>query len=119
MRRSLVAPAAVVALMLGGIGCEPDLERAHQGEAGSGGVGAACALDSDCQDSLICATELPGGSCTRLCESSCPEASLCVRTLLSGSLEVLACAPLCGAGFPACRPGYRCVSVGRRSVCSL
>lgn len=117
MSRRVTAP--LLALALTALGCGPNLERSHQGEAGPGGVGAACALDSDCQDSLVCVTELPGGSCTRLCESSCPEDSLCVRTILAAGLEVLACAPVCGDGLPSCRAGYRCVSVGRRSVCSL
>jgi hypothetical protein len=94
-----------------------DLNRPHQGQAGTGKVGAACAVDPDCQAELICVAELLGGFCTRACTSSCPQESLCVTIQLPESAETLACAPLCD-GTALCRDGYRCVSVGRRSVCS-
>lgn len=110
--------ACALALTLGGATCGDSgsrLDREHEGPAGPGGVGAACARDSDCLAELLCVAELPGGFCTRRCIDACPGRSLCVRTVLPDGDEVLACAPVCGA----CRDGYRCVSVGRESVCSF
>jgi hypothetical protein len=98
--------------------CAPDLGRPHQGDAGTGGVGAACQRDPDCKNELICITQLPGGFCSRLCQVDCPS-GLCVRVRLADGSEVLACSPVCGQDAGVCRTGYRCVSVGQHSVCSF
>jgi len=107
---------ALLALLLAA--CGPDLDRPHQGDAGPGRVGAACRGDPDCESELVCFAQLPGGFCSRLCQTSCTT-GLCVKVRLADSSEVLACSPTCGQDAGTCRTGYRCVSVGQQSVCSF
>lgn len=104
-------------ISIGLAACGADLRRTHQGPAGSGRVGDACQKDADCEQQLICLTELPGGSCTRTCDERCPDGALCVQVTFPGG-EGQLCAPICTIEPPSCRSAYLCQSVGRQRVCS-
>jgi hypothetical protein len=81
-------------------------------------VGSTCDQNLDCAAELECITEIPDGFCTRECFVSCPGESLCVEVTMPDASAKHLCAPVCDTETP-CRQGFECVSVGRKSVCSL
>jgi hypothetical protein len=84
-----------------------------------GQIGSACKSTSECNEGLTCIVELPGGACTKACTTSCDDTSICVQVQITTSSDPInLCAPICEQEGD-CREGYQCVSVGRRSVCSI
>lgn len=85
------------------------------GAAGGQWIGDACGAPASCGiENPICATNYPGGLCTTSCDGSCPSQpdradTFCVDYKSEGGF----CLAVCNPGAPACRPGYRCVSVAR------
>lgn len=84
---------------------------------GSGGkwIGDACPAAESCGfENPICATNYPDGLCTTSCDGTCPSQpkradAFCVDYKSEGGF----CLAVCNPGAPACRPGYKCLSVAR------
>jgi hypothetical protein len=87
------------------------------GTAGTSLLGEPCSADASCSyEMAICATNYPGGLCTRACDGDCPQAidqppSFCVGFAAGGF-----CLPTCSPGAPACREGYTCVRLRRQGA---
>lgn len=105
-------------------GCDgwPGLEDSGNKEAGapgtsqledtSGRFGSSCS-GASCQVNLTCVAGLPGGMCTRECQSNADCAGgVCVPTGAG-----LICLPTC-LNDQTCRPGYACQSTGDATVCA-
>ncbi|MDF1565850.1 MAG: hypothetical protein P1V51_22635 [Deltaproteobacteria bacterium] len=75
----------------------------QNGSCVSGGIGAGCSSPADCAADLSCAPGLPGGYCTRSCETeACPTGTAC--TTYGGSSY---CFDSCLSSSD-CRSGYVC-----------
>jgi len=48
-------------------------------EPAPGSVGSTCARNTDCGTGGVCATDIPGGYCTKLCSAGCPAGSHCAE----------------------------------------
>ena len=81
----------------------------------SGRLGSACANGAaTCFSGLQCVTDLPGGMCTRACQSDADcSGAACV---LYGSIGLI-CLPSCTSD-QLCRSSYSCSSTGTASVCA-
>ena len=85
------------------------------GAGGGQWIGDACVSPQGCGfDNPICATNYPGGLCTTSCDGSCPSQpdraeTFCVDYKSEGGF----CLAVCNPGAPACRQGYKCLSVAR------
>ncbi len=88
-----------------------------------GGVGAACAADTECRAGLTCFTgpeggrAWPSGYCTRPCtDEDCPSGALCGEAYVeadgtTATYCLTACERVSGERAP-CRDGYTCASGG-------
>jgi len=74
-------------------------------------VGERCSSGADCGAGYVCNTGIPGGYCTRSCESeACPSQSACYR-FGSGESSSRYCMATCtppGGGQGTCRAGVLC-----------
>lgn len=88
-------------------------EPTFGGSAGGQWIGDPCFSSESCGfDNPICATNYPGGLCTASCDGWCPfqpdrADTFCVDYKQEGGF----CLAVCNPGAPACRPGYKCLSV--------
>jgi len=109
-----------------GSGCNTATGDCEAGLAGPGRVGAACALDHEC-DSQVCVSEalsegvFPGGYCVRGCDAPqvaqfCPDRDgICVDLEDDDGSPIYACLAACTTSVD-CRQGYTCTSdVGIRT----
>jgi hypothetical protein len=116
-----LAGLLLLAMLLAACGGESSRCRSHDackdgltcqaGRCTGEGIGAACAVDADCGEGLVCADHLPGGYCTAGCEAAddCPDGTVCMVQGGEG---------FCFAGCTEnrhCRDGYTCTG----GVCAL
>ncbi len=97
---------------------------------GSGWIGEKCTSAANCGfDNATCATNYPGGVCTKACKGDCPSQpekpeSFCADFKTNGGF----CLPVCNLSASQCRDGYKCVTLKKfgstnpsdsKAVCSL
>lgn len=81
----------------------------------TGAIGSSCGTEVSCQPGLTCASQAPGGLCTKACSSNddC-SGGVCVwYPQLGGLICFKAC-----VSDQVCRPDYSCQTTGSDDLCA-
>jgi hypothetical protein len=107
MTRFLMTLAAVAALAAACSGAGGTMDAGTDAGSGTGAIGAACIGNGDCESTLFCSTDDPGGQCLKGCTvaSDCPAGSVCT--------DEGKCYKSCMVAADCTRSAYECVDANQ------